>query len=247
MSNKRNSGLATAKAMTPQELSERGRKGAIATNKKKLGDNWKPSLPTVEYKGIGFLGENDNDIECYVLSNGERVLSLRQTVKTITGMDNARLDSYLNPLDRCIEGKSAGQNKGISDDKSLMLNEKLVGQIIEFKSNSNFGDVSKGVRAEFFADICGAYVEAAYLGLLKTDRQKEIARKCAYLQKAFMKAGIIGWVDEITGHQNYRAKDELQIKMNAYIAEEIKSWEKTFPDEYYQALARLSGFKDWRS
>ena len=121
-----------------------------------------------------------------------------------------------------------------------------MGQIIEFKSNSNFGDVSKGVRAEFFADICGAYVEAAYLGLLKTDRQKEIARKCAYLQKAFMKAGIIGWVDEITGHQNYRAKDELQIKMNAYIAEEIKSWEKTFPDEYYQALARLSGFKDWR-
>jgi len=36
---------------------------------------------------------------------------------------------------------------------------------------------------------------------------------------------------EATGYQYERKEDELQVKLRLYIAEELRAWEKTFPDE----------------
>jgi hypothetical protein len=34
-----------------------------------------------------------------------------------------------------------------------------------------------------------------------------------------------------TGYQFERADDALQVKLRAFIADELRTWEKTFPDE----------------
>lgn len=182
-------------------------------------------LPIADYKGIGKLG--NEDIECYVLNNGDRVISYRQCVKLITGKEAGNLVEYI----------------GISGLKSLICKQNLAVETIDFAiPNSSNG---KGIKAETFADICGAYVTALYKELLTTDRQREIGIRCAFLQSGFMKLGIVGFVDEITGYRSQCAKDEYQTKVEAYISKEVRKWQKTFPDEIYQEWARLQGIREW--
>ena len=50
-------------------------------------------------------------------------------------------------------------------------------------------------------------------------------------------------IDEATGHQYDRDKDALQVKLRAYLAEEMRKWEKTFPDELWREFARLTNWK----
>ena len=50
-------------------------------------------------------------------------------------------------------------------------------------------------------------------------------------------------VDEATGYQYERAEDALQVKLRAFIADELRDWEKTFPDELWQEFGRLTKWK----
>ncbi len=59
---------------------------------------------------------------------------------------------------------------------------------------------------------------------------------------AFAKVGILAIVDEITGFQEIREKDELQKILAKYISEEFLQWSKRFPDEFYKQMYRL---KNW--
>ena len=55
------------------------------------------------------------------------------------------------------------------------------------------------------------------------------------------KVGIIALVDEATGYQKVREKRALQLKLQAFIAEEMQEWARMFPDEFWFELARLEG------
>jgi hypothetical protein len=80
-------------------------------------------------------------------------------------------------------------------------------------------------------------------GALTTERQREIATTCAILSTSFLRLGIVALIDEATGYQYERAADALQVKIGAYIAEELRAWEKTFPDELWEQFGRLTNWK----
>lgn len=100
----------------------------------------------------------------------------------------------------------------------------------------------KSISAEKFIDICRAYVAALEQGHLKTDRQKENAIRCAILLSSCAKTGLLALIDEVTGYQYERAQDALQVKLMAFIAEELRAWEKTFPDELWEEFGRLTNW-----
>jgi hypothetical protein len=58
---------------------------------------------------------------------------------------------------------------------------------------------------------------------------------------AYAKVGLDALIDEVTGHQYDRAQDALEIKLKAYLADEMRKWEKTFPDELWIEFGRLTG------
>src|SRR5207248_211881 len=62
------------------------------------------------------------------------------------------------------------------------------------------------------------------------------ARACA-------KVGIIALVDEATGYQEVREKQALQLKLQAYIADDMSEWVKMSPDDFWYELARLEGIR----
>jgi P63C domain-containing protein len=70
-----------------------------------------------------------------------------------------------------------------------------------------------------------------------------IAAQAAVFLAACADVGLVALIDEVTGYQLVRPDDELQIKLGLYIEEEMRPWEKTFPDELWQEFGRLT---NWR-
>jgi hypothetical protein len=54
---------------------------------------------------------------------------------------------------------------------------------------------------------------------------------------------LIALIDEATGYQYARAEAALQFKLRAFLAEEMRKWEKTFRNELWIEFGRLTGWK----
>ena len=55
-------------------------------------------------------------------------------------------------------------------------------------------------------------------------------------------AGIVGLVDEATGFQEERDKDELANILAEFVAKEIRAWVPTFDTDFYKMIFKL---RDW--
>ncbi len=62
------------------------------------------------------------------------------------------------------------------------------------------------------------------------------------IMTAFAKTGLIAVIDEVTGYQDDRDRNELQKILSQYISEELLPWAKRFPDEFYKQMFRLKGW-----
>lgn len=184
-----------------------------------------PPSPFAKHKGTMTLG--DVPVDVYVLDTEDRVISMRGAVKALTGKDAGNLGEYLS-----VSGLKGFVNK----DLVLVETREF------FIPGTQFRGV--GITAEQFEAILTGYVQAFGAGKLTTERQKDIATTCAVLSTSFLKAGITALIDEATGYQYERAADALQVKIQAYIAEELRAWEKTFPDELWEQFGRLTNWKD---
>lgn len=183
-----------------------------------------PQSPFAKHRGVMMLGGSPIDV--YVLDTGDRVISTRGAVKAITGQDAGNLVEYLS----------------VSGLKDFVDSDLVLGDTKDFFiPGTQFR--GRGLTAEQFEAIITGYVRALGAGALKTDRQREIATACAILSTSFLKLGIIAQIDEATGYQYERAADALQVKLQAYIAEELRDWEKTFPDELWEMFGRLTNWK----
>lgn len=166
-------------------------------------------------------------VDCYVLEDGSRVISCRATVKALADVESGNLSSYIdiNPLRSYIDARS------------------ILEKMVEFRVPGSSLRMAKGISAENFLDICRAYVFALNASQLATERQKTIGIKCAMLLASCAKVGLIALVDEATGYQQVRDEDELQFKLKLFLAEEMREWEKTFPDELWEQFGRLDQWK----
>src|SRR4051812_37963784 len=57
--------------------------------------------------------------------------------------------------------------------------------------------------------------------------------------RGFAHVGIIALVDEATGYQRDRARDELAKILEAFVAKEIQKWIRTFDLEFYELICEL--------
>jgi hypothetical protein len=73
--------------------------------------------------------------------------------------------------------------------------------------------------------------------------QAIVADKAAILLHALENTAIIALIDEATGYQRVRARDELQKILSAYISAELLPWAKMFPDDFYEQLYRVHGWR----
>jgi len=154
-------------------------------------------------------------MDCYVLDTGERVVSLQAAVRSIADVDHGKL----------------GDQMGVKALKAF-----------EFHIPGT-QSTGLGISAERFLEICNAYVGAQSAGALSTERQQEIAVRCSIVLGACAERGLIPLIDEATGYQYQRAEEALQLKLKVFIADDLREWEKTFPDELWEQFGRLTKWK----
>ncbi|PWK79299.1 P63C domain-containing protein [Mucilaginibacter oryzae] len=171
------------------------------------------------------------EIPCYVLEDGTRVLSGRAMQKALG-----------------YEGSSGDWLKNFIANKNINNNippEILAGILkpIKFKRVDAGGSqpTTYGYDATALIDLCDALITLNKAGILR-DNQKIFAEQAEVIIRSVAKVGIIALIDEATGYQHNREKDELQKILSAYIAAELLPWQKRFPDEFYQEIFRLNGW-----
>jgi len=169
----------------------------------------------------GTLNIGDVSFECHVLNDGRRVLTQREVVRVISdGRESGNLARYL-------------------ERNPLYERDFLSGRTVEFKVPGT-PNIATGYEGTLLIEICEMYLNARSQGLLKR-RQLALAQTAEIVVRACAKVGIIALIDEATGFQKYRQRQALQIKLQAYIADEMQEWAKLFPDEFWYELARLEG------
>lgn len=129
---------------------------------------------------------------------------------------------------------------------SKELEDKLV-SAVEYISIS--GVKSKGIEATVLSDICDVYITAkkAYDKSKVENENLNIVAENAYaLIKAFAKVGIIALVDEATGYEKIREKNELQKFLEKFFLEEKAKFVTTYPDEFFEAIFKMKGFS-WKN
>lgn len=170
-------------------------------------------------------------IPCYVLEDGTRILSGRKMQEALKMVDDSGQKASGHRMAVFLSRKS------LTPFISKYLDMGTLKPLVCYDGNMKIN----GYRAEALADICEVFLEARkYIEL--SSRQKIIADQCEILMRSFARVGIIALVDEATGYQYDREKDELQKILKAYISEELLPWQKRFPDIYYKELFRLNGW-----
>lgn len=186
-------------------------------------------LPKATHRGILPIG--DIEIPCFVLENGTRVISGRGMTKAI-GM----------------KGRGQGVRR-ITAHKTLkpFINNELdlaIQNPLHFKSVGSRSKIpNSGYEATILHDLCQAVLEARDKGALKTEQEKRYAQYCDILVRSFAKVGIIALVDEATGYQYDRARKALEEILDKFISKELRKWAKTFPDEFYEQMFKLRGWR----
>lgn len=219
----------TTAALTKLERKEIAQQAAAA--------RWHKGVPQAIRDGVLKIGEID--IECAVLGDGTRVLSERALTKGFGGKRGGAHWRRKQAGDTGADLPAFLSAKNISSSLPKDLVKTLTQPIMYRPVNG--GRIGHGVEATLLPKICTALMDLRELGLLHPS-QIAIAEQAGLLVRGLAGVGIVALVDEATGYQDIRPRDELRRLLEAYVAPEFLPWTKKFPDEFYRELFRLRGW-----
>lgn len=189
----------------------------------------KRTVPVATHWGELEVAE-DARLPCYVLETGERVFSLKGVVQGLIGTDGGQLAEYL---------KVKSLKPFLPQDLTPAENDEIPALRLFDTGAGGIAKHAYGLPVEKLVELCAAYSAAADESDL-TERQKQIAVTANKFLRATAKVGIIALVDEATGYQYEREEQALQLKLKLFLAEEMRPWEKTFPDDLWKEFGRLT-------
>jgi hypothetical protein len=212
-------GVARAAALTPERRKEIAKMAVEA--------RWNKNIPKATHAGVLRIG--DAEIPCYVLEDGTRVLSERGLLSSF-GMKAGARDTE-EKLPRYLRGKN------IVSFIDQELKDKLSKPLwFQYKNEPT----RKGFPAALLPEICNVWLKARDSNAL-IRKQILAAQMADILMRGLAHVGIIALIDEVTGYQEYRAKDALTRILEEFIAKELQPYVPTFQDDYYREIFRLRG------
>ena len=215
---------ARAASLTPERRTEIARRAAL----KKAG------VPQATHRGVITIGAVE--VECYVLDDGRRVLTQ---------------ESFLKGMGRAAKAKGGQGVLTTVDDTPAFLAAANLKPLIEKEISASTTPVEfasltgtkvRGYVAELLPQVCRVYLAARDDNKL-LGSQKHIAERADVLVRALAVLGITALVDEATGYQEVRDRRALQALLDAYLRKEHAAWARRFPNEFYQEMFRLKGWK----
>jgi hypothetical protein len=221
-------GEARAKALTADKLSDIAKKAAEA--------RWGRKAICEGPVDIG-----NATLNAAVLADGTRLLSQAD---------------FLRSIGRSRSPKAGTGILSSVDDLPFFLRAKALNPFVtnELRSstapifyNSLSGAQQVGYRHDLLPKVCEVYLAFRDHALANTGRVpkqfEHIIEACDLLMRALAHVGITALVDEATGYQYIRARDELQKVLTKYLRDYRAKWAKVFPDEFWIKLFKLKGIE----
>jgi hypothetical protein len=216
-------GKERASRLTPEERSMAARQAAEA--------RWGKTVADATHEGVLIIG--DMRIECAVLADKTRVLNQGTMLKAL-GRDPTMGRRELT------EGRppflSAANLRRFISGELMDLYEP-----VQYRHIGSSGR-SLGYRAEILPMVCEVYLDARKEHAL-TKSQERTAIAAETLIRGLARVGIIALVDEATGYQEVRARQELEKILEAYVREQFRPWLRAFPDEFFREIYRMHGWE----
>ena len=225
-------GKARAAALSPQDRAEIARKAAEA----RWGAKHEIDTLLPKETHIGVIRVGDREIPCSVLDNGIRVFSARGIHRV---MGSKPRGGKREP--ETTGGAVLPSFLAYPGIKSFIPNDLMVALIspIQYRPKHG-GRTAFGYNAVLLPQICEVILDAEKADVPKA---KPLSDMAGILLRAFARVGVIALVDEATGYQQDRARDELNRILEAYIAKELLPWTRRFPDEFFRQVYRLHGWE----
>lgn len=183
----------------------------------------------------GTLTIGDIILDCHVLDDGSRVLSTKDLLSAFgVDADKRNQPRILSTfLDR-LRFSSLSNNE---------LTNRLQDPIL-FRVPRKGGRPRKGYPAELLPELCNSLLKHAARGHVEIDLMQQVDR-ARLLLNAFANVGLIALIDEATGYQEVRDKEELRRLLDHFLLDHKAAWAKRFPDDFYKEMFRLKGW-EWR-
>lgn len=222
-------GIARAKALSDEERAEIAKKAAEA----RWGDD---GIEIAKYAGELEIG--DMKVLCAVLADGTRVLSERAVTKAFGGK---RGGSHW----RRLKANPGGANLPIflsAKNIQPFLNKDLMESLGRRRiyRPKRGGAPAHGLEATLLPKICNVFLSMRDTSPSSFHpSQIPFIAAADILMRGLGEIGIIALVDEATGHIEEKRKDEYRQLFKDFIREQVRNWEKEFPDQFFDALYRL--------
>ncbi len=233
-------GRARANALTAEQRSEIARKAVLTrwaksrdceTIEQVSNDPAKPKKTAILKNPTGlsvalFKGQltmGNVTFPVYVLDNGKRVMAQREVVRALTGQVRGDILRYITSASL----------------KEFIDSATILDQTIRFAIPGT-QLTGMGYEAPLLLDICDAYLRAREAGKL-APHEESLAKQAEIITRACAKVGIVALIDEATGYEAFKKKRDLQLKLQAFITEDLQEWARMFPGEFWFELARLEG------
>jgi P63C domain-containing protein len=201
--------------------------------KKAVNERWHPTIPKATHTGILIIA--GQEIVCDVLENGKRILRRKNLLKAIGKGD---IGSYDQKRGESLNLPVFMTANNLTPYLEQSFREK--GALIYYRSVE--GKKICGYDATILPEACKIYVKAEEDNVLQKNQIK-IAKVCKAMLYGLATVGIISLVDDATGFVEKRNRDELQKILEQYISEELRTWTKKFPNEFFKQVYRIHGWE----
>ncbi|WP_321999058.1 P63C domain-containing protein [Priestia megaterium] len=186
---------------------------------------------------FGKLNLGEKELTCAVLEDGSRIISRNAIFRAFGRTKRGRKKGEVR-VANMPELPSFIDANNLTQYITGEIRELLINPVVYRAQN---GREVEGYKAQIIPLMCDVYLSARMDKVL-TKQQENLAIVSEILVRSLSKLGIVALVDEATGYQAERDKDELQRLLSKYISKELLPWVKRFPDEFYQEMFRLRGW-----
>lgn len=197
------------------------------------------NLPKATHTGVLQIG--DIKISCAVLEDGTRILThtgFSKALGRVRRAITASVGDYRAPEQRKIVPFADAENLKPFADKVLSGGDYDHRWNMPFEFILPKGGRAVGYNARLFSKVARIWFEAGEAGILQAN-QVHIAQKCKEIILALAETGIVALVDEATGYQEVRPKDELQRLLNRLLAREPLPAERVIAQGFFDEVVRV--------
>jgi hypothetical protein len=235
-------GKARAKALSPSERTSIARKAAAS--------RWGSDLPQASHDGPLQIG--DAVLVAAVLPNGKRLLSQSTLLVAIGRHPKPKAGTGVYTVDGLPSFLQAEALKPFITDELMQSTTPIVFKLKNGQVTAGYDamllplacEVYLKLRDKLNTDLSGGDAATKRMAKKHVQQYRHIIEACDQLTRGLARRGIIALVDDATGYQDDRVRQDIARIIQLYVADTLIPWVVAkFPPIFFREAYRILGWE----